>query len=216
MFVGLLAAALSGCAGSDEPRAKPLTAVRVRTVAAAGPRAATRYSGTIEPAAKVDLAFKVGGYVREVAEAKGQGRKLQEGDWVTKGTVLAVVNESDYKQRIWAARASLAEAVASDHQAHLDHARARKLLDANVINQAEYDDASARRDIGSARTAAARAKLSEAELALADCTLRAPFDGVVVRRGVEVGQLAAAGTFAYGIADTRSVKVVFGAPDRVE
>src|SRR5215475_5348631 len=102
IVMALLAAAAAatgvGCGKTEETAARPLTPVKVRTVAGPEARGAARYSGTIEPAAKVDLAFKVGGYVRQVAEAKGKGRKLQEGDWVTKGTILAVSNEADYRQ----------------------------------------------------------------------------------------------------------------------
>lgn len=212
--VWLVAATLAGCAKpSPQAMDKAPTPVRVKLVAEPVVKGATRYSGTIAAAASVDLAFKVGGYVREVAEAKGAGRKLQEGDVVTKGTVLAVINEADYRQRVAAAHASYAEAQASEKQAHLDFERAKKLMASDVINQSEYDNLAAKRDIAVARTAAARSKVSEAALALGDCTLRAPFDGVVTRRSVEVGALAAAGTPAFSIADTRTVKVIFGAPD---
>lgn len=209
--LSLAAAILTGCARTEEPLPRAPTPVRVRVVAEPPARAQARYSGTIAAATSVDLAFKVGGYVREVAQR--DGRKLQEGDLVHKGAVLAVVNEADYRQRVAAAQASLAEAVAAEKQAHVDFERAKKLLAADVINQAEYDGAVAQRDVAAARSAAARSKVSEAALALADCTLRAPIDGVIIRRHIEAGVLAAAGTPAFSLADTRSVKVSFGAPD---
>jgi RND family efflux transporter MFP subunit len=206
----------SACAGGDEEaRPKSPTPVRVRVVAQAAGSGATRYSGTIEPAVKVDLAFKVGGYVRELAQIPSSGgpRRIQDGDLVKKGTVLAVVSESDYQQRISAARASLAEAVASQRQAQIDFDRATKLVASNVVPKAELDTTNAQRDMAVARAQAARAKVREAELELADCTVRAPFDGVVIRRHVEVGTLASPGTVAFTVADTSTVKVVFGAPD---
>lgn len=211
VLVGVVVATLLGCASKEEPKPRAPTPVRVRVVAESPARAATRYSGTIAAATSVELAFKVGGYVREVAQRGG--RKLQEGDVVKKGEILAVVNDADYRQRVGAAQASYAEAVASEKQAHVDFERAQKLLAAAVINQAELDGALAKRDVAVARTAAARSKVSEAALALADCTLRAPIDGVVIRRSVEVGALASPGSPAFSLADTRTVKVNFGAPD---
>ncbi len=204
-----------GCESGEEARPKAPTPVRVRVVAEPAGTAGARYSGTIEPAIKVDLAFKVGGYVRDVADVSGAGgtRKVQEGDFVKKGTVLTVVSESDYQQRISAARAALAEAVASQRQAQLDLDRSTALKASDVVAQAELDNSSARRDVAVARSQAARANLNEAELSLADCTVRAPFDGVVIRRHVEVGALASPGTVAFTVADTSTVKVVFGAPD---
>lgn len=204
-----------GCAGGEETRPKSPTPVRVRVVAQSVGAGASRYSGTIEPAIKVDLAFKVGGFVRELAQvdARGGPRRIQDGDLVKKGTVLAVVNESDYQHRISAARASLAEAEASRRQGQIDFDRASKLVASNVVPKAELDTTSAQRDVSVARAQAARAKVREAELELADCTVRAPFDGVVIRRHVEVGALASPGTVAFTVADTSTVKVVFGAPD---
>lgn len=123
------------------------------------------------------------------------------------------ISDADDRQRVAAAQASYAEAVASEKQAHVDFERAKKLLAANVINQAEYDGAIAKRDVAVARTAAASFKVSEASLSLADATLRAAIDGVIIRRHVEAGALASPGTPAFSLADTRSVKVTFGAPD---
>jgi RND family efflux transporter MFP subunit len=213
LFMVLAAAAASGCRGGEEDKPKAPTPVRVKVVAGATTKGASRYSGTVEPEAKVDLAFKVGGYVREVAEAKGQRRKLQEGDWVTKGTILAVIDEADYRQKVSAARASLAEANASEKQSQLDFERAKTLFESNAITKADYDGAVAKRDVALARAAAGRANVTQADIAVGDCTLRAPFDGVVIRRNIEVGTLASPGALAYTIADTRTAKVIFGAPD---
>jgi multidrug efflux system membrane fusion protein len=216
-FIGwilLICCAAAGCRrGSVEAAPRAPTPVKVRVVAEPAARGATRYSGVVDPAAKVDVAFKVGGYVRQVAEAKGQGRKLQEGDWVKKGTVLAVIDEADYRQRVAAARAALAEAAASAKQAELDFGRARRLLASSAISQAEFDNAQSKVEVAAARVDSARSQIGQAEIALADCTLHAPFDGVVVKRSVEVGTLAGTGAPAFTVADTRTVKVVFGAPD---
>ena len=213
--VVLVVLVVGGCRSAEELRSRSPVPVRVRVVAEAAGRGATRYSGSIEPASKVDLAFKVSGYVRELAQVSGPGgsRKIQEGDWVKKGTVMAVVTESDYQQRISAARADLAQATASQKQTQLDFGRATTLLRQSAIPQAEFDTAGANRDMANAKAQSARARVGEAELAYADCTLRAPFDGVVIRRNVEVGTLASAGLLAFTLADTRQMKVIFGAPD---
>jgi multidrug efflux system membrane fusion protein len=57
------------------------------------------------------------------------------------------------------------------------------------------------------------AMLSEVQTALGDTSLRSPLDGVVIKRRAEVGSLATPGTIAFSVADTDSVKVVFGVPD---
>jgi RND family efflux transporter MFP subunit len=187
--------------------------VRVRTVEGRAKLASARYSGSVEPGTRVDLAFKVGGYVRELAQTKG--RKIQEGDFVTKGTVLAIVRESDYEQRVQAAAAAAAEALAAQKQTQLDFDRAQKLGASNTIAKVEVDAMNARLESANARVDGAKSRIQEAQIALADCTLRAPIDGVVLRRPIEVGSLVAPGTIGFVIADTSTVKVVFGAPDKL-
>jgi multidrug efflux system membrane fusion protein len=51
---------------------------------------AARYSASIVPYTQVNLAFQSGGYVdhvRQVKSANGGMRNIDQGDWVTKGTV---------------------------------------------------------------------------------------------------------------------------------
>jgi multidrug efflux system membrane fusion protein len=59
----------------------------------------------------------------------------------------------------------------------------------------------------------AKANLDQAQLALADANLTAPFSGYVLSRSIELGNLAAPGMVAFTIADTSAVKVGFGVPD---
>lgn len=217
-LLALIAVALVACGAKGEgSKGKILTPVRVRTVEEQGQLAGARYSGNVEPGTRVDLAFKVGGYVRELAQVKSGAttRKVQEGDWVTKGTVLAVVRESDYEQRVAAANAANSEAIAAQKQAQLDFDRTQKLAAGGSIAKVELDTQSARLDTATARVEGARSRIREAEIALADCTLRAPIDGVVLKRPIEVGSLVAPGSLGFVIADTKTVKVVFGAPDRL-
>ncbi|HVJ93771.1 MAG TPA: hypothetical protein VM580_28425 [Labilithrix sp.] len=81
-----LALFLAACSRKvDAPAAsKPPTPVRVRVVEERTSVAGAKYSGNVEPGTRVDLAFKVGGYVRELASIKvgNEKRKIQEGDFV--------------------------------------------------------------------------------------------------------------------------------------
>ena len=209
---------LVACAAPKEAaRPKVVTPVRVRVVEQSVQAEGAHYSGTLEPATRVDLAFKVSGYVQELAQVKAgdQLRKVQEGDFISKGTVLAVVRENDYQQRVDAAKAGMAEAVALQHQSELDFDRAQKLEASAAAAKMDVDNQRARVETAGARVESAKSRITEAQLALADCTLRAPIDGVVLKRPIEVGSLVAPGTLGFVVADTKTVKVLFGAPDRL-
>ena len=217
-IVLLVALAVSACSEHKDAPAKAPTPVRVRLVEQRAPQTGARYSGNIEPGTRVDLAFKVGGYVRDIVSTKTADNKehrLQEGDWVKAGTVLAHVRESDYEQRIGAASAALAEANAAQAQAKLELDRSTKLFEGGSTAKAEVDAQKTRFDAASARADGAKSRVMEAQLALGDTALRAPIDGVVLKRAIEVGSLVGPGSLAFVVADTRSVKAVFGVPDVV-
>jgi multidrug efflux system membrane fusion protein len=202
--------------GDTTAAAKIPTPVKIRQVQPLAGATHARYSGSIEPQTRVDLAFKVGGYVQYVAvtkDANGNSRKLQEGDFVKEGTVLAVVREADYEQKLSAAKAALSEALAGQKQAELDSDRTGKLLASNTVSKVEGEHMGARLEGANARVDSAKARVAEAQLMLGDCTLRAPMDGVLIKRSVENGSLVGPGTLGFVIADTKKVKVTFGAPD---
>ncbi len=212
----VLAVSAVACRHADEGAAKraPIP-VRVKVVQKRAANLATRYSGTIVPATQVDLAFRVSGYVQHLLQVK-EGtttRAVQEGDVVKKGTVLARVRQAELQQRAAGASAALAEALAAEKQAQLDYDRTKTLVDRLTVSKAELDTMALKLEAAHARVAGARAQSGEAALAVDDTLLVAPIDGVVIKRSVEIGTLVSSGTPAFVIADTTTVKVVFGAPD---
>lgn len=242
----VLGGAVAGCRREQKAAAPPPRPVRVAAVETYSARGGVPYSASIRPATQVELAFKVGGYVDRILQLKGldgRTRTVQEGDSVTKDTVLAQVSQSDSQVRLAQAGAQLGEAQAAQEtaasqlnaartglaQVRLELDRAQALLDAKSLTRADYDATRSRHDeararadgaasqveAARARVAGAQAQIPEAELTLDDTLLRAPMDGVVIKRRIEVGSLAGAGTVAFVLADIQSVKAVFGVPDLV-
>ncbi len=191
----------------------PVTIVRASTLSTG---TSVRYSATVKPGLEVTLAFKIPGYVDDLLTRsgdRGRPRDVQEGDFVAKGAALARVRQSDYQQRVDQITAGVAEATAAYDNAALDYDRAVRLFDKQSLTKPELDAARARRDAMAAKVQGASAGLREAQLVLDDAVLRAPFSGVVLRRAVERGSLVSPGAPAFVLADTSSVKAVFGVPD---
>lgn len=220
IFVGVIllgAAAFMAC-HREEAYQRPLTPVSVRAVELYSGAGGVRYSGNVEPLAEVELAFKVGGYIEDVRQERGvdgRPRNLQEGDVVAKGTLLARVRERDYADKVNQAKAQLSQAQVAAEKAKLDFDRASTLFASQSLTKPDFDGARAQLDSSNAAVEGARAQLAEAETALADCSLRAPMDGVVLKRAIELGSFVGPGTVAFSLADTSSIKVVFGVPDIV-
>ncbi|MBX3261311.1 MAG: efflux RND transporter periplasmic adaptor subunit [Labilithrix sp.] len=214
-FVALLCIVTSGCRPAPKPE-RQRTAVKVAVVERAASSSSTRYSAHIEPATRVDVAFKGGGYVDTIAKVPGLDRKprlLQEGDVVRARQELASLRKSDYAQRLDEARSAFEQAKASAEQMERDLERAEQLARGGSIGTAELEVSRTKLASARAQLAGASARVNEASTALADTTLRAPLDGIVLRRSVEVGVLASPGTVAFTIADLSSVKAIFAVPD---
>jgi multidrug efflux system membrane fusion protein len=176
------------------------------------------YSANIEPYAQVDLAFKSSGYIVSVRQVKGPDgrmRNVGEGDYVKKGTVLATVQEDEFKEKLSQAQAQLARAQADYDRAKLSLDRTSALYAAGAATKPDYDNATAQSDTAKASLQSAQASVTEAGIALGYCQLRAPFDSWVLKRSVDVGSLVGPATTGFTVADTRQVKAVFGVPDMV-
>jgi len=211
-----LAVASAGCRHETKSERAPIP-VRAETVAPAGAAGGMRYSANVQPNEQVALAFKSSGYVREIRKVRsGAGsRNLQAGDTVSRGTVLARVRESDYVEKVNQARASLAEASASQRKAQLDFDRSKSLFDSKSLAKADFDGSRSALDAAEARVAGAKSQLDAARIALADCALTSPMNALVLGRKIEEGTLVSAGTVGFTLADLSSVKAVFGVPDTV-
>ena len=216
-LVAIGAALIAAGCSHETPYQKPLTPVSVYQVNASGSGAAFRYSAAMLPVQRVDVAFKIPGYVAALGQGKGPGgaHALQDGDTVRKGDVLARIRTEDVNAKVNQARSQVAEADAAYTQAQQAWERASALFEKKSITRPEYDAARAAYETVQAKRSGARAVVAEAENALADATLRSPIDGVVVKRLVEVGSLVGPGTPGYVIVDSSAVKLMFGVPDAI-
>lgn len=217
-FICLVSLLATGCATPRAGEAPPPRAVRVDPAGHVEAPRGVRYAVTIEPAERLTLAVKAAGYVSALHQVRGDDgrmRALQPGDAVRAGTVLARLRDAEYRERVNEAEARVREAEAGRARAGLDLDRARTLFEAESLTKPDLDAAQSAFDAATARVAAAAAQAASARLALADCVLLAPVDGVVLERPLEVGVLAGVGTTAVVLGDVREVTAVFGVPDAV-
>jgi multidrug efflux system membrane fusion protein len=210
-----LVVGLTACKQQDAAEALPLP-VHTALVQAVAVGNGAKYSANIVPYAQVTLAFQSGGYVDSIRQVKSPGggmRNIDQGDWVQKGTVLAVVRQQDYLDKVQQAKAQLARAQAEYEKAKLSFDRVSALYGSQSATKPDYDSARAQLASTTASVSGAQAELSQANVALAYCSLQAPFNGWIVSRNVDLGTLVGPATNGFTLADTQSVKAVFGVPD---
>jgi RND family efflux transporter MFP subunit len=205
----------TGCKQQNAAETLPLP-VRTALVQPVAVGNGAKYSASIVPYAQVTLSFQSGGYVdsiRQVKSPSGGMRNVDQGDWVQKGTVLAVVRQQDYLDKVQQAQAQVARSQAEFEKAKLSFDRVSALYSSQSATKPDYDSAQAQLASTTASVSGAQAQLSEANVALDYCSLKAPFNGWIVSRNVDLGTLVGPATNGFTLADTQSVKAVFGVPD---
>ncbi|HEV8724323.1 MAG TPA: efflux RND transporter periplasmic adaptor subunit [Candidatus Binatia bacterium] len=139
------------------------------------------------------------GYVvarRKAAVAsKGTGTlvylAVEEGDQVKKGQVIARLDDSDVMASLQRARENLRVAEADLYDAKKNAERMRILLRQGMIAQAEYDVSEARYKRVVATIDAAKFGVREAQVAVDNTRIVAPFDGTVLKKNADVGEIVA-------------------------
>lgn len=176
--------------------------VRATEVLEDGAPSTIAASGVVEP---IGRAMPAGRLMGTVTAAP-----FQEGDRVRSGQVLVRIDVQDLAARRGQVLAQVHEAqtVLRDAETHL--ARMRALSEEGAVARVQLEQA----ETGVARARAAvetaRAGLRELEANAAYGTIEAPFGGVVVRKMVEAGNLAAPGQPLFVLEDVSRVRVVAG------
>jgi RND family efflux transporter MFP subunit len=206
---------LTACKQSapTEKSAVPVRTSMVQNIAIGN---AVRYSASIVPYSQVDLAFQSSGYIDRILQVRnsaGGMRNVDQGDFVRSGTVLAVVREQSYHDKLQQANAQLSRAQAEYEKAKLSFDRISSLYQSQSATQPDFDSAQAQLASTTASVSGSKADVSEATIALGNCSLRAPFSGWIVKRTVDVGSFVGPATNGFTIANTQTVKAVFGIPD---
>jgi RND family efflux transporter MFP subunit len=214
LFVVMTAA--NGCNQPTRVAANSPTPVHVVDVNLYSPSDDLRYSASVLPFAEATLSFKSAGYVTEIKQivgADGRRRNIGSGDYIARGTVLGQIRHQDLKNNLDQANASVSLAQAQHVEATKDYDRAKTLYASESLTKPDFDRAQAKFDSTLAAVDQATANLHQAQLALRDADLSAPFSGYILSRNIELGNLVAPGTPAFTIADTSAVKIGFGVPD---
>jgi HlyD family secretion protein len=130
---------------------------------------------------------------------------VSEGSHVRRGEVIARLENADYVAGLGAARATVAQTEAQLLQARRDLARARALKAQNVISDVEVENAQTRLGVLEAQLKADQARVGVAEATLENTNVRAPFDGTVLRKDAEVGEIVAPSSAGGGLTRTAIV-----------
>jgi RND family efflux transporter MFP subunit len=192
IFLATAALLLVSC--RKEKQVEPvIQVVRVGVVEVIHPGPEERYSVSIEPFQKVDLAFKSGGIIQGILRVRGADarmRNVQAGDKVARNAELAQVRPLDYEHALEQAEAQRAQAEAQSaraqaelklaranfNTAEIEYKRASNLFREASMVKPQYDEAKGRYEANAASVTAAEDAVRMAE------------DGVANVRALEAQQ----------------------------
>jgi len=156
-------------------------------------------TATLTSPSQADAVLTASGYVvarRKAAVAsKGTGTlvylAVEEGDRVKKGQVIARLDDSDVMATLRRARENLRVAEADLDEARKNYERMRAVIEKRAVSQADYDAAEARYKRVVFTIEAAKYAVREAEVAVENTRIIAPFDGTVLKKNADVGEIVA-------------------------
>ncbi len=201
--------ALLACSDSDlekelHPDAGevPALSVRIAEVGVDSVPPTTAATGAVEPIRRATPASRLMGTVRAAP--------FQEGDLVRRGQVLVRIDVQDLAARRTQVLAQVREAETVLRDAETNLARMQALDAEGVIARIQLEQAESGVVRAHAAVETARAGLRELDASAAYGTIEAPFTGVIVRKMVEVGNLAAPGQPLFVLEDLSRVRVIAG------
>lgn len=200
LFILLLAA----CGKSPAPP-EPLRPVKTVQVGMESGEAALSLPGEVRARHEAPLAFRVGGKITEC--------KVNLGDTVKRGQVLARLEPNDYELAAQAGAASAAEARSASILADAELARYRNLREKGFVSAAMLDQKQAAADAAHARLEAMRSAHTGQSRQVNYTALTAEGNGIITLHNCNAGQVVGAGQPVLHLAQAGEKEVLIHLPE---
>jgi HlyD family secretion protein len=133
---------------------------------------------------------------------------VDEGDEVSKGQLLAVMDPGDIEDRVQERQALLRQAEANYQSSKDDFDRRQELFTIGVISSDDFSEVRFQMIAAEAAVVAARERLEQLEEEEEERLIRAPFDGTITARYAEPGAFVTPTTTASATAGATSSSIV--------
>jgi len=145
--------------------------------------------GTVRSRQEINLVPQVGGKIIEVSD------KFVAGGYFAKGETLVRIDPRDYELALISAKSRVAESRQRLELEKAEAALAKKEWE--MLGQGQASDLTLRKPQladAEARVQAAMADFNQAKINLERTTIKAPFEGLLIQKNVDLGQFVSAGT----------------------
>lgn len=197
-------------ASDGQPAARAAAPTPAKATAVAQRRVVPSYyvaDAAIEAVRRATMSAQIAGQVTHFF--------VDAGDRVKRGQVLARIDSRDVDAQAAAGSAQVAQAQANLAAAQLNYDRSANLVKQNFLSQAALDKAEAELKTARAAVDLARATQAQSSTARGYSEVRAPIDGVVTRRLLELGELAQPGKPILELHDPQALRATGSVPQMV-
>ncbi|MGQ1889363.1 efflux RND transporter periplasmic adaptor subunit [Thermophagus sp. OGC60D27] len=141
-------------------------------------------TGTVEPIDQVEVGTQVSGVIQSIF--------VDYNDKVTKGQLIAQIDESALRASLLQRKASLASAKSELEYQEKTFNRIKMLYEKEMVSESEYDEAKYLYSKAKASVESLESEVEQAQVNLSYARIYSPIDGVVLSKSVEEGQTVAA------------------------
>lgn len=194
----------SGCAEPEQVDKNVVRTIKWTTLAEGVAAQKRRIAGIVKPVEVTQLSFEIGGRIQKL--------HVRLGDRVKAGDVLAELDHEPFKLYVRHAEAEVAAAHAVYKEEVQNLERQLTLFKKGWIAQARLDSAVAGHDAAKSQVGAHRAQLNLKQRDLKHAVLRAPFDGVITKKAIEVFEELPAGQPIFELSGEQALKVSLRVP----
>jgi len=176
---------------------KEVKVTTVRLSQTSAPSSGLTASGYIIPQRKAAVASKATGRLVYLG--------VVEGDRIKKGDLIGKIENNDIRAEWLDAKATLSAMKATEKRnlaelkrLETDYRRMKNLFESGAISKSDFDDAEtkynvalAQKEVDQANVLSAEARMKVMEVQLNNTEIRAPFDGTILTKGADIGEIVA-------------------------
>lgn len=210
----LLAAAVTGSAASctqssdastgDGPAPTTIGAENMTVVVEDTIESGPLLSGALAAERQATVRAEVGGTVLQTM--------VEAGERVTRGQILARIDETTIRDAFLSARSGLTTAEMNARTAARELERMERLAEAGAIAERDLEQARNAATASESMLADAKSRFVAAEKMLNDTRVRAPFAGIVAERQVSAGETVAPGGAMFDVIDPSTMRLEASVP----
>lgn len=205
VFIALVPVFIATAPGNAKPNEKHEQLLTIDSMilnASSGYTVTREFVGRVEARRESRVGFELDGLVSSVL--------VEEGDFVEKGKVIAVLDTELLRARRAEFSANRKQAWASMKLAEGTRQRVREANELNAVSSQEWDEAERNYSALKAALDQARSAVNRIDVRISKSQLKAPFSALVAERFVDEGQVISAGTPVLGLLESSKPEARIG------